>query len=60
VGVSLRSIALRIARGDRASFVAQATLWIVLGFVLASLLFNLISSALGAPYPYNIDAPAAA
>ena len=53
-------MALRIARGDRASFVAQATLWIVLGFVLASLLFNLISSALGAPYPYNIDAPAAA
>jgi len=53
VGVSLRSIALRIARGDRASFVAQATLWIVLGFVLASLLFNGISSALGLAYPYN-------
>lgn len=46
-------MALRIARGDRAWVVAQATLWIVLGFVVASLLFNAVASALGAPYPYN-------
>lgn len=46
-------MALRIARGDRASVVARATLWIVLGFVIASLLFNAVASAVGAPYPYN-------
>ena len=43
-----------IHRGsDRASNVARTALWIVLGLVLANLLFNAIASAFGAGYPYT-------
>jgi len=38
---------------ERASIVAQATVWIVLGLVLANLLFNLGASTAGAGYPYT-------
>ena len=44
---------LRLPRADRASLVARATLWIVLGLVLANLLFNAIAASSGAGYPYT-------
>jgi hypothetical protein len=43
----------RLPRADRASLVAETTLWIVLGLVLANLLFNAAASAMGAGYPYT-------
>jgi len=42
-----------LSRSDRASAVARATIWIVLGLVLANLLFNAAASALHAGYPYT-------
>lgn len=44
---------LRSRTADRTPLVAQVTLWIVLGLVLANLLFNAVASALGAGYPYT-------
>jgi len=41
------------SRADRASIVARASLWIVLGLVLANLLFNLGAAGGGASYPYT-------
>jgi len=38
---------------DRAPGVARMTLWIVLGLVVANLLFNAASSSLGVGYPYT-------
>jgi hypothetical protein len=38
---------------DRASRVARMTLWIVLGLVVANLLFNAVASSLGVGYPYT-------
>jgi hypothetical protein len=40
-------------KNDRASVVANLALWIVLGLVLANLLFNVGASADGASYPYT-------
>lgn len=44
---------LHLSRGDRASVVARTTLWIVLGLVIANLLFNAVASSSGAGYPYT-------
>ena len=44
---------VHLPRADRASLVAETSLWIVLGLVLANLLFNAVASALGAGYPYT-------
>ena len=44
---------LRFSRADRASVVARTTLLIVLGLVLANLLFNAAASAFGLGYPYT-------
>jgi hypothetical protein len=41
------------SRTDRASAVAHAALWIVLGLVSANLLFNLGAASVGASYPYT-------
>jgi hypothetical protein len=38
---------------DRAPRVARTTLWIVLGFVVANLLFNAVAGSFGACYPYT-------
>src|SRR4051794_10375312 len=39
--------------GDRASVVARTTLWIVLGLVLANLLFNCAANELNVGFPYT-------
>ena len=44
---------VHLPRVDRASLIAETTLWIVLGLVLANLLFNAVASATGAGYPYT-------
>lgn len=46
-------MALRLQRGDRAPVVGQATLSIVVGLVVASLLFNAGANAVHAGYPYS-------
>lgn len=50
--MELRTAAV-FSGSDRASVVARTTLWIVLGLVIANLLFNVGASALGAGYPYT-------
>jgi hypothetical protein len=44
---------LRSSGGDRASIVAWTALSIVLGFVLANLLFNAVANEIHAAYPYS-------
>ncbi|MEA3058668.1 MAG: hypothetical protein QOE50_80 [Sphingomonadales bacterium] len=44
---------LRLSTADHAPVVARTTLWIVLGLVLANLLFNAAASALHLGYPYT-------
>jgi hypothetical protein len=44
---------LYVSGSDRASVVARTTLWIVLGLVVANLLFNAVAASLGAGYPYT-------
>ena len=42
-----------LLKGDRASVVSETALWIVLGLVLANLVFNAVADSLGAGYPYT-------
>ena len=46
-------MALRLSETDRASLIARTALWIVLGLVLANLLFNAVAASFGAGYPYT-------
>src|SRR5256885_9421866 len=46
-------MALGLSGHDRASLVARTTLWIVLGFVVANLLFNAVAAGFHAGYPYT-------
>ena len=46
-------MALRLGRDGRESVVVQTALAIVLGCVVANLLFNAIATAMGAGYPYT-------